>query len=418
LITENFNYSTGTLINASANWKTLVSGTTGVEVIDGNLAYPNYALSNIGKMVLLNGGTSSGSCVYRNFTSQSKNNVSVYYSFLLNLINASNLDVKTSIGDYFVNFITSQKYFRGYIFIRQGTDPANFRLGLAKANSDNIAWSNNELITNTTYLVVVRYYFQNGDDMVRLWINPNLLGSEPTPDVEINSGTDASDLCGILFSQRNKSGHEQIDGLSVATSWAQIPLPVELIAFNANISGNKVSLTWKTATEINNFGFEVERSETSDVKLEMWEKIGFVQGHGNSNSPKEYSFTDFLSGGTAFNYRLKQIDNDGKYEYSNSIKVLLDAPSKSGALQNYPNPFNPSTTICYNIHSQCHTTIKIYDLLGKEVAIIVNEEKQAGIYKVVWNGKDNAGKKLANGVYIYQIIAGTLIQTKKMTLLN
>jgi FlgD Ig-like domain len=427
LITENFNYTAGNLISVTPNWKNFQQGTIEVQVIDGNLGYPNYGLSNSGRMILLNGGIGQRSTIFRNFTTQKNNGVSVYYSFLLNLINASDLDINTSIGDYFINFITSQNYFRSYIFIRQGSDPTKFCLGLAKANSDNIVWDNTDLSINTTYLIVVRYFFQNGNDMIRLWINPNLLGAEPAGDVEVSTGTDATDLSGILLSQRNKSGHEQIDGLTVTNSWSQIPLPVELIAFNANIAGNQVLLNWKTATEINNYGFEVERSEIpqagqasnlASIAVQLWEKVGFVQGHGNSNSPKEYSFTDFPSGGISFNYRLKQIDNDGNFEYSNSLEVILDTPLKSEALQNYPNPFNPSTTISYKIQSQCRTTINIYDLLGKVVATLVNEEKQAGKYEVVWNGKDNSGKKLTSGIYFYRFTAGSFTQINKMILLN
>jgi len=425
LITENFNYTAGNIINVTSSWKEYYHGTIDVEVVDGNLEYPGYALSNSGRMTSLNGGNINSSCVVRNFTTQKSNGVSVYYSFLLNVVNTSDLDINSSNGDYIINLISTTTARRCFVFIRQGSDPSKFRLGLAKASTDDLSWSNTDLSTNSTYLIIVRYYFKAGNDLTRLWINPNLLSTEPVPDIEVSSGTDASDLNGIILSQRAKSGHEQIDGLAVTTSWSQIPLPVELIAFSANISGNQVSLNWKTATEVNNYGFEVERCQTSNlpagkasVKCQTWEKIGFIQGNGNCNIPKNYFFVDEHPPVGNIEYRLKQIDNDGKYEYSNSIEVLLDSPLKSEALQNYPNPFNPSTTICYNIHYQCHTTIKIYDLVGKEVTILVNEEKQAGIYKIVWNGKDNTGKKLAGGVYFYQLIAGTLNQTRKMILLN
>jgi hypothetical protein len=424
LITENFSYSAGSLNNVTTNWTKFQPGDIDIQVIDGNLGYPNYALSNNGRMILLNGGPGSRSGVVRNFTTQKNNGVSVYYSFLLNLINTTDLDINTSAGDDFLNFVSSMSTNRSYIFIRQGSDPSKFSLGLAKASSDDISWYNTELSINTTYLIVVRYYFQSGSDMTRLWINPDLLGAEPTPNVTTTTGTDASDLCGLQIKQRAKSGHEQIDGVRVTTSWAQIPLPIELIAFTANVAGNQVSLNWKTATEINNYGFEVERGQTSNVKSQTpqagqaWEKIGFVQGHGNSNSPKEYSFTDNPVGGTSFGYRLKQIDIDGKFEYSNSLEVMLDPPSKSAALQNYPNPFNPSTTISYKIQSACFATLKVYDVLGKEIAILVNEEKPAGIYDIVWNGKNNSGIKLTSGVYFYRLTAGSFVQTRKMILLN
>jgi hypothetical protein len=425
LITENFNYTAGNLISVASNWKIFQPGTIEVQVIDGNLGYPYYGLSNSGRMILLNGGSGQRSGVARNFTTQINTGVSVYYTFLLNVLNTSDLDINSSHGDNFTEFVSTNGSRRSFTFIRQGSDTTKFRLGLSKASTDDLTWFNTDLNINTTYLIVVRYYFKSSVNITRLWINPDLSGAEPTPNIEVSNGSNAQDICGIEFTQRAKSGHEQIDGLTVTNSWSQIPLPVELIAFNSIIAGNQVLLKWKTATEINNYGFEVERCQTSlparqasDVNRETWEKIGFVQGHGNSSSPKEYSFIDLPSGGISFNYRLKQIDNDGNFEYSNSLEVNLDTPSKSEALQNYPNPFNPSTTISYKIQSQCRTTIKIYDLLGKEVAILVNEEKPAGKYEVVWNGKDNSGKKLTSGVYFYKLIAGTFIQTRKMLLLN
>jgi hypothetical protein len=430
LITENFNYTAGNLISVTSNWKNFQPGTIEVQVIDGNLGYPYFGLSSSGRMISLNGGNGQRSGVVRNFTAQKNTGVSVYYTFLLNVINTSDLDINSSNGDNFTEFVSFNGSRRSFIFIRQGSDSSKYRLGLAKASTDDLTWFSTDLNINTTYLIVVRYYFKSSVNITRLWINPDLSGAEPTPNIEVSNGSNAQDIYGIEFTQRAKSGHEQIDGLTVTNSWSQIPLPVELIAFNSNISGNQVLLSWKTATEINNYGFEVERcqipqaGQASDlpavagVKSETWGKIGFVQGHGNSNSPKEYSFIDFPSGGISFNYRLKQIDNNGNFEYSNSLEVILDTPSKSEALQNYPNPFNPSTTISYKIQSQCRTTIKIYDLIGKEVAILVNEEKPAGKYEVVWNGKDNSGKKLTSGVYFYKLIAGTFIQTRKMLLLN
>ena len=189
------------------------------------------------------------------------------------------------------------------------------------------------------------------------------------------------------------------------------PLPVELISFTAVANGNKVTLEWSTATEVDNYGFEIERSQKSNVKSETWEKVGFVEGHGNSNSPKKYSFTDIPQKGTSFQYRLKQIDSDGKYSYSDAISVDIGLPNQYALNQNYPNPFNPTTTISYKLPEKSYTTLKIYDALSNEVVSLVNEQKEAGSYSVTFNGSN-----LASGVYFSRLTAGSYTSLIKMIL--
>ena len=175
------------------------------------------------------------------------------------------------------------------------------------------------------------------------------------------------------------------------------PLPVELTSFTAKLIGKNVRLLWQTSTEINNFGFEVERFENSD-----WVKIGFVNGNGNSNSPKDYSFIDdqIKVNGT-IKYRLKQIDNDGQFEYSDVISVTF-SPNEFELFQNYPNPFNPSTSISWNSKVDAEVTIKIFDILGNEITTLLSEFKEAGNHKIDFN-TSNLNSNLASGVYIYQI---------------
>jgi len=177
------------------------------------------------------------------------------------------------------------------------------------------------------------------------------------------------------------------------------PLPVELVSFTGAFIKEKVVLKWQTKTEIDNYGFEVQRSAFS-VQSSEWGKIGFVEGHGNSNSPKFYSFSDGeLNGLSKVKYRLKQIDTDGSFTYSDEIEVDI-TPVSFVVEQNYPNPFNPSTTIKYSLPVQSKVVIKIYNSLGGLVDIIANEVQEVGIYKLTWDAS-----RFSSGVYFYSIEA-------------
>lgn len=201
-------------------------------------------------------------------------------------------------------------------------------------------------------------------------------------------------------------------GIGVGTSSTGI-LPVELTTFTANLIGSNVELHWVTATEVNNYGFEVERSQRTNVKSEIWEKIGFIEGHGNSNSLKEYSFTDVPQGGTKFQYRLKQIDTDGKYEYSSIVSIEMYTPNQYTLNQNYPNPFNPSTVISYSISVSSNVTLRVYDVLGKLITTLVNENQEAGNYEITF-----IAKGLSNGIYFYVLQSGNFIAINKMLLIK
>ena len=188
-------------------------------------------------------------------------------------------------------------------------------------------------------------------------------------------------------------------------------LPVELTSFTAKVVGNTIELNWITATEVNNYGFEVERS--SNMTMNEWERIGFVEGQGNSNSPKEYSFTDSPKGGLKICYRLKQIDTDGKYAYSNVINIEINLPIEVRLNQNYPNPFNPSTNISYSISKSSRVVLRVYDILGNLVTTLVNENQEIGSYTIDFN----AGE-LSSGIYYYKLQADNFVAVKKMLLLK
>jgi len=197
-------------------------------------------------------------------------------------------------------------------------------------------------------------------------------------------------------------------------------LPVELNVFTASLLEEKVILNWQTATEVNNYGFQVERQKEKGVS--EWEVVGFVEGHGNSNSPKDYTFTDNilnLNLNLNLNYRLKQIDFDGNCEYSDEIAVeLAELVEEYKLEQNYPNPFNPSTTISYSIPNNVksetsNVKLVVYDILGNEVATLVNERQKTGNYEVKFNASN-----LASGIYLYKLQSGSFVQTRKLMLLK
>ena len=189
-------------------------------------------------------------------------------------------------------------------------------------------------------------------------------------------------------------------------------LPVELTSFSASVQGNVIALSWVTATEVNNYGFEVQRSVSSS-QISEFETIGFVEGHGNSNSSKNYSFIDSnpLSGNIW--YRLKQIDTDGKYKYSEVIELKNRLSKEYILKQNYPNPFNPTTVISYSIPKSSNVSIKVFDVLGNLILTLVNQNQETGSYKVNFDASS-----LSNGIYFYKISAGEFTSIKKMLLLK
>jgi hypothetical protein len=187
------------------------------------------------------------------------------------------------------------------------------------------------------------------------------------------------------------------------------PLPVELTSFTALTNAKAVTLKWNTATELNNFGFSIERKLVNS----NWAKIGFVHGSGNSNSPKDYSYVDNTVSPGKYSYRLKQIDNNGTYKYSKVVEVNIGSPASYALDQNYPNPFNPSTTISYALPAGSNVKLVIYNSLGQEVRTLVNEFEAAGIHKVNFSALN-----MTSGMYFYKIEAGSFTQVKKMILLK
>jgi PKD repeat protein/glucose/arabinose dehydrogenase len=189
-------------------------------------------------------------------------------------------------------------------------------------------------------------------------------------------------------------------------------LPIELSSFKGStIEGKEILLEWITATEINSYGFSIERR--MDLN-EIWDEVGFIHANGNSNTPIQYSYRDNSVEQTGkYFYRLKMIDLDGQYEYSPVTEVSLGSPITYSLGQNYPNPFNPQTTIEFSLPKDEFLSIKVFDILGSEVITLLNEKKKAGNYKINFD----AGI-LSSGVYFYRMNAGKYTETKKFTILK
>jgi hypothetical protein len=193
-------------------------------------------------------------------------------------------------------------------------------------------------------------------------------------------------------------------------------VPVELTSFTAVLVNEEVQLNWTTATEINNQGFDIERRFQQN---NHWEKIGFVPGFGTTTEPRTYSFSDenIITG--KYSYRLKQIDYDGTFEYSDELAVEVDfTPSDFNLSHNYPNPFNPTTTIQFQVPRMSNVSIKIYDMLGSEVRTLITGQVAPGKYSVEWNGLNDDGVAMSSGNYIYRLVTEGFVDSKQMILLK
>ncbi len=268
------------------------------------------------------------------------------------------------------------------------------------------------------------------------------LNSDGTLDDTFGTGGKINTNIGISDNQANEviiQGDRIVTGGSSNSTTSQYGVfslvgylnddvvPVELVTFKASLNDNHVNLNWTTATGINNLGYEIQRSQSSKIKdqnksagTEGWEKIGFVNGHGNSTNTNSYHFIDSKINDGVYYYRLKQIDLNGSFTYSNTVKANINAPIKFSLEQNYPNPFNPTTKIRYSIHSSPlpfgkgqGVRLEVYDMLGRDVATLIHKKQQPGNYEVTFDAS-----KLSSGVYFYKLTSGSFVETKKMIFLK
>ena len=194
-------------------------------------------------------------------------------------------------------------------------------------------------------------------------------------------------------------------------------LPVELIYFLGDSDSSGINLNWGTATEVNNYGYNIERS-SDQVN---WNVIGFVPGHGNSSSPKDYSFTDSeITENGFYYYRLMQIDTDGGFEYTDIVEVeynfitaikLTDGgiQPEYSLSQNYPNPFNPSTTIEFTLHVSADIRLELCSITGQTLRVLLDENLPAGTHQTTLYIND-----FSSGVYVYCLITPQITLSRKI----
>jgi hypothetical protein len=344
---------------------------------------------------------------------------------------------------------TSRTFTRGNIYVlwgdqRFGTD--NSDVFISKSTNSGQTWSsalkvNNDNTTRhqffpwltidqtTGHLFVIFYDRRNTTGAVTdVYVAKSIDGGESFENFKV-SQTSFTPSASIFFGDYtniaafNRKVYPiwmRMDGTALSV-WNAIVLdssaiiPVELTNFTSSVENGKVILAWETATELNNKGFEIERSLTQTLSkgegFNAWEMIGFVNGGGTTTQKQFYSFIDNPQKDGIYIYRIKQVDFDGSFKYSNEIEVNFRNIANFTLLQNYPNPFNPTTTISYQVPRTSHVVVKLFDVLGSEISVLVNEIKQTGTHEITFDASE-----LPSGLYLYRMNVNNQTFTKKMML--
>jgi hypothetical protein len=265
---------------------------------------------------------------------------------------------------------------------------------------------------NTSSNDIIEAYIARSTDGGTTFTN-ELLSTQPSTTNIPNGDVRFGDYINIDFVGGNIVPvwtDERAGGFDMDIYTGLVPpiVPVELINFTHRIVNGKVILDWVTATELNNLGFEIQRSTDNNIFV----TVGFVEGNGNSTSNKYYNFIDKNIIGKVF-YRLKQVDYDGSYNYSQIIEVDGVTVTTIQLEQNYPNPFNPTTTIKYQLGNDSFVNLKVFNALGEEVAELVNKFQKAGNHQLTFDAEN-----LPSGMYVYKLTSGNYVESKKMLMLK
>jgi len=348
-----------------------------------------------------------------------QNNPKIYYNTIYLSGNGSNQQGSASL---YISYTCTNVEAKNNILVNTRDESPYFASAIYDYSSSNLTSDYNDFYVDSfeySYLGYSDGFFYKtlpewqatGKDLHSINEMPNFIAPD---NVHINA----------LVATYIESGGTPIDGIELdfdgqprnsaqpdigADEFDGTVVPVELTSFTISALGNEVTLNWSTATELNNQGFEVQRKFGSNAFV----TIGSVKGNGTTTSPNNYSFIDKLIDGGKYFYRLKQIDFNGTFEYSNVIQIEVRVVDKFTLEQNYPNPFNPGTTISWQSPVSSRQVLKVFDVLGNEIVMLVNEEMEAGYHSI-----DFDGSNLPSGVYFYKLSAGSYIEAKKMVLLR
>lgn len=401
---ENFEYPNGdSLYQHWGYYGPLVFGPYKHIIISPpTLTFPLYSGSTLGNSVMLDTVDIEILRKFMNHFGFSSGNV--YMSFIARA-GAAKPDggrfINTGGSLIFNNSFMSE----GGVFAKDSSGKIAF--GIAK-NNEAPVYTPAVYNRAVNHLIIYKYSFIDGgtnNDSLSLFVFSTACPSvEPAPLVSIKpSSPDFPDIGSVWLYQglNTNSPRIRVDGINLMSSWDNNVLPVELSSFNANVERSNVKLNWTAVSEINNSGFDIERrtSVENNTWNNSWNKIGFVEGRGTTNEPMTYSYKDANLNSGSYQYRLKQTDFNGNFEYftlENDVVISLPVDFSLG--QNYPNPFNPVSKIDFAIPVNGLVTLKVYDILGKEVNVLVNEVREAGFYSVKFDGTN-----LSSGVYFYNI---------------
>ncbi|GJQ20388.1 MAG: hypothetical protein HBSIN02_07430 [Bacteroidia bacterium] len=424
LLSEDFDYPAGESLT-SHGWTAYgAAGINPVLVHSPGLEYPGHPGSGVGNAARLSGMDED---VQRTFPMQSDK--TVYVSFLVNVQNATT----GTVDKHFFHLNTSPQI--GRVYARRTSGAIAFGL---EHGAEGPVFTDAIYAMNAVYLIVLRYDHVSGagNDAVRLYVFesgiPPVEPAVSTLGPSRTTGTEPSSLSSVSLRQANSPDNDFIiDGIRVGTSWSEAGLPVELSHFGAATKSGAVELRWRTESEVANYGFEIERrcigkvencnkgNEASTHSIvpsfpySNWGTVGFMQGAGTTSLPREYSFTDKPGEPGRYAYRLKQIDLDGTFTWSREVIADSEIENDGDVVSCYPNPFNGIVMFSLRVMEPGRVTLKVYDVTGKSIATLLDEEKLPGTYRFPWDSGDRT-----SGVYYSVARFGERIAVRKVVLVR